>query len=347
MTGCGKEEKAEHVSPFEGMNLEEYITLPDYNVFTVEEPEVNITEDQIDDEIQARLEAAAETESVTEGTVNKGDTVLVDFEGILEDGTSSPGMSAEDFKITLGNGGFIDGFEEGIYGAKIGETVSLDLAFPDPYPNNPDLAGKPVTFKITVNSKEVPVVPQLDEDFIKANSSVKTEAEYRDYVKGQLEQVEFDNQLYNLKEELYNQIVEETEVLKYPEEQLDEMKASLLAEHEALVEQGGYADWDEFRNDYFGIDQAEYDEQLKMYAESLMKQEMIIYLIAENEAIEVTDEEYQESMDGMLAMLGLDAETFKAYIGVSIEEYAQENNLYRDLLLTKELDVIYDRLLEK
>lgn len=347
MAGCSKEEETKRVSPFEGMNLEEYITLPDYNVFDVEEPKVSITEAQVDAEIEARLQAAATVETVTEGKVEKGDTILMDYAGFLENGETSPNMNAKDAEIVLGSGRLIDGFEEGLYGAEIGKTVSLNLEFPDPYPNNEEVAGKPVTFEVTVNSKKVVIPAELNEEFIKNNSNVSTEAEYRDFVKGQLEQSEYDNQLYDLKEILYSQIVDETEVIKFAEDQLEAMKNTLRLQHEEAAKQQGYEDWDKFRDEYFGIDQAEYEEQLRMYAESLLTQEMIVYRIAEVENLDITDEEYQKAIDNMLAMLGMDAETFSMYIGMTVEEYAEENNLYRDLLLTKELDVIYDRLLNK
>ena len=349
LTGCGDKDKEVSVNknPFEGLNLDEYITLPDYSVYTTEEPSVSITDGAVDKEIQARLEAAAKQETVKEGTAEKGDKVLVDFKGTLEDGSSPAGMNASDYEITLGNGGFIDGFEEGIFGTAIGETVTLDLEFPDPYPNNSDLAGKPVTFEITVKSKVVSIVPELDEAFIKANSDVKTEAEYRDVVKAELEQLEYDNQLYNLKRAIYEQIVEEAEVLQYPEGSVDEQIELLDADYKATAENYGYEDWNQFLTDYFNIDQAEYDEQLRIVAESLVKQELIIYSIAEKEAMEVSDEEYQTSIDEMLDEAGLDEATFETYFGMTIYEYAEAYSLYRDLLLTKELDAIYDSLEKK
>lgn len=343
LTGCGEDQKK--AEPFSQYDLTEYITLPDYDKYETSVPDVKITDDEIDEEIKSRLEDAATTETVTKGKVEEGDTVKISYKGTLADGSTSDGMQSDGYTLTLGKGGMIDGFEEGLYGATIGEPVTLDLQFPDPYDNNPDLAGKDVTFEVTVLSKESKVIPELDEAFIKENSDAKTEAEYREYVKGQLEQSEYDNQLFDLKNEVYSQIVEETEVLKYPEEELNAQVKALDENYRAMAENYGYDDWDKFLDEYFKVDQAEYDEQIKLYAENVVKQEMIIYAISEKEGIKVSDEEYQSYLDEMLTESGFeDEDAFKEYTGMTLKEYAENYKLDRDLLLTKELDAIYERL---
>ena len=117
-------------------------------------------------------------------------------------------MNSDEYQLTLGAANMIDGFQEGIYGATIGEPVTLDLQFPDPYEVNEELSGQPVTFVVTVLSKEVEVIPQLDEEFVKANSDVKTVEEYREAVKKELEQLEYDEQLYDLKNEILSKLSE-------------------------------------------------------------------------------------------------------------------------------------------
>lgn len=95
-------------------------------------------------------------------------------------------MNSEGYDLTLGSGSMIDGFEEGIFGATIGEEVSLDLKFPDPYTNNEELSGKDVNFKVTVLSKNVKNVPELNEEFVKANSEQETVEDYKTAVAKEL-----------------------------------------------------------------------------------------------------------------------------------------------------------------
>lgn len=303
-----------------------------------------ITDDDIEKEIQSRLEAAATTEKVTEGTVAEGDAVTIKFEGTLADGTSVDGMSSDSYNLTLGSGSMIDGFEEGLYGAAIGEEVTLNLTFPDPYTANEELSGKDVTFKVTVLSKNVSTTPEFDEDFVRENSDYETVEEYRAAVAEELEQSEYDEQLYEIKSELYSQIVSETEVAKYPEKEVKEQVKELNKSYEQLAENSG-KEWEEYMEDTLGVDQEEYDEQIDLYAKELVKQEMIIYAIAEKEDLSVTDEEYDQYLENMLASSNFeDEKAFKEYTGMSLKKYAETYKLDRDLLLTKELDKIYDRL---
>lgn len=274
----------------------------------------------------------------------EGDEVTIKFEGILADGTSVDGMSSDSYNLTLGSGSMIDGFEEGLYGAAIGEEVTLDLTFPDPYTANEELSGKDVTFKVTVLSKNVSTTPEFDEDFVKENSDYETVEEYRAAVAEELEQSEYDEQLYEIKSELYSQIVSETEVAKYPEKEVKEQVKELNKSYEQLAENSG-KEWEEYMEDTLGVDQEEYDEQIDLYAKELVKQEMIIYAIAEKEDLSVTDEEYDQYLENMLASSNFeDEKAFKEYTGMSLKKYAETYKLDRDLLLTKELDKIYDRL---
>ena len=233
LAGCGSSE------PYSGYDLSEYIKLPDYNSFETSLPQISITDDDISKEINSRLEAAATTDKITEGTVEKGDSVTVKFKGTLADGSSPEGMNSEGYDLTLGSGSMIDGFEEGIFGATIGEEVSLDLKFPDPYTNNEELSGKDVNFKVTVLSKNVKNVPELNEEFVKANSEQETVEDYKTAVAKELEQKAYDEELYKIKSELYSQIVSETEVIKYPEKELKKQIKELNKSYKELAKNSG------------------------------------------------------------------------------------------------------------
>lgn len=337
-TGCGDSE------PYIKYDLSEYITLPDYDSYEVEVPEVQVTDADIDEQIQKNLEAAAETTTVTEGTVEKGDTVTIKYEGTLEDGTTSDGMKSESSKLTLGDGKMIDGFEEGLYGATIGKEVSLDLTFPDPYPNSADSAGKGVTFKVTVLSKDVKDIPELTEEFVKENSEAATISEYRTEVAKALEQSMYDEELYNIKYNLYSKIVENTEVIKYPEKELKERLEETINIYEQKAETAGVK-WQDYLKDSLQMSEDEFNKEAEEYAKQLVKQEMIIYALAEKEEVSVSEEELDTYLNSMLSTAGFaDEKAFETYTGMTLKEYAKAYQLDRDLLLTKELDTIYDRL---
>ena len=93
--------------------------------------------------------------------VESGDIVNIDYVGKV-DGQEFNGGSATGYHLTIGSGTFIDGFEDGLIGKNVGETVDLNLKFPDNYTNNTDLAGKDVVFTVTVNS--ISRVPELTDE---------------------------------------------------------------------------------------------------------------------------------------------------------------------------------------
>ena len=95
------------------------------------------------------------------------------------------------------------------------------------------------------------------------------------------------------------------------------------------------------------MDQEEFDEQVKLAAQNEVKNEMIVYAIAAKEKITLTQKEYQQALDDLLDSTGLDAENFESYVGMTVEEYAKQYNMGVNVLLTKELDTIYDRLEKK
>ena len=112
MAGCG--EKAEKVtpdiSPYDTLNYEEYVELPDYMSFEFQAQKTEVTDEDVQAEIDSRLQAAStETKEVTEGTVQQGDTVRISFKGTLEDGSSPEGMNSDGYDLTLGEASMIDG----------------------------------------------------------------------------------------------------------------------------------------------------------------------------------------------------------------------------------------------
>ena len=135
------------------LKVEEYVTLCDYKSLTVQVEPATVEESEVDSYIESALATATDAAAgITNRAVEEGDTVNIDYEGKL-DGVAFEGGTAKGGTLTLGSGQFIDGFESGLLEKKVkpGQTVDLNLTFPDPYQNNPDLAGKEVVFTVTVN----------------------------------------------------------------------------------------------------------------------------------------------------------------------------------------------------
>lgn len=344
MTGCSA---GSIKNPYDGYDLTKYVKLPDYDSYAAEKPDVTITDEDIDEAIEAVLAENSTEKEETKGTVEKGDKIRYSYKGTLADGSTTDGMNADDQQMTLGQASMIDGFQEGLYGATIGKPVTLNLKFPDPYTNNPDLSGKDVTFVVTVNAKIVAIPAELTDDFVKEHSDEKNVADYRKYMAKQLEEEETESQLYDIKTRLWNQIVAETEVTEAIAEEVDAKVEMFNARYEKIAQQQGL-EWEDFLDQYFKYDVEEYDEQIRLYAESMVKMEMTVYAAVKKENVSLSKKEYQEQLDEIRESYGYeDDKTFESAAGMTVEQFAEENySLKLNMFLEEVLDSIYNRIVK-
>lgn len=124
-----------------------------------------VSDEDLDNMIENLRQQRAEWKEVKR-KAKKGDRLNIDFKGTI-DGEEFSGNSGEKVPVTIGSGRMIEGFEDGLVGAKAGEELTLDLKFPEDY-GHKDVAGKPVQFAVKVNSVEEPVLPEVDEEFAKS-----------------------------------------------------------------------------------------------------------------------------------------------------------------------------------
>ena len=323
-------------------DLSEYVKVGDYKGLDYSIAEVSVTDDEVDTEIDSRLQSAATTETVTEGKVEDGDSINIAFAGTI-DGEEFEGGSSESYDITVGTTQMIDGFVEGLIGHEIGDNVILNLKFPDDY-SNEDVAGKDVVFDVTINYKSVKVVPELDEDFVKENSDVDTVEEYKEAVKEELLAQKESQADLDAKEALWNEIVADSEVISYPEKELEAANVAadeIEKQYKSQAESYGM-EWEDFLESYMGSSQEDFEESKKQYAEETVLQEMVMYYIAREEGIEVTDKEYKEYLADSLETYGFTEDTFKQSYGQTIEEYADDNQWRTSMLLEKVLDKVME-----
>ncbi len=185
LTGCGDSNPAY----LKNITASDYVELCDYsNIPITVAAETEVTDDMVDNYVNYTLSSDASYQEVTDhDTVENGDTVNIDYTG-TKDGEKFDGGSATGYDLVIGSGSFIDGFEDGLIGHKVGETVELNLTFPDDY-SNTDLAGQDVVFTVTINKIEQLVTPELTDEWVAEQdiSNVSTVDEYKDYVRNQLQ----------------------------------------------------------------------------------------------------------------------------------------------------------------
>ena len=160
------------------------VTLGEYKGVEVEKSDVEVTEEDINKEVDKERENNSRTIDVDDRAVENGDIIKLDFDGSV-DGVPFEGGKAENYTLTIGSGSFIPGFEDQLIGTKIGEEKDVTVTFPEDY-HEKSLAGKEAVFKCKVNAISVKELPEADDEFASEVSEFETLAEYKEDIKKKL-----------------------------------------------------------------------------------------------------------------------------------------------------------------
>lgn len=318
LTGCGSD------NPYSGYDLSEYVKTADYKGLEMEKIEVSVSDEEVSTQVEANVEDTKTTEEVKEGTVAKNDTVNIDYEGKI-DGETFSGGSAEDTDLTIGSGQFIDGFEDGLIGKPVGSTQTLNLKFPDDY-NSSEVAGKDVVFTVTINHIVKETIPEYNDAWVADNSDVKTTAEYEQQVREELYKEKEDQAKSDAISDLWSQVVESSEVIKYPEDEVNKYVEEIETQYQAMADNNGMELKDLWEQ--YGIEsEEEYNTENKETAQAYVKEQMVMYDIAEKEDLSYTDEEEDELRTQLEDAGYQDDESFA-------ETFGQDMDTYIELALT-------------
>lgn len=296
-----------HVVAVDTDDITKYFTLGDYKNLSVKVPKTEVTDDSISEYINEQL--TYKPEEITEDrAVQENDTVNIDYTGYM-DGKEFSGGSATDTDLLIGSGQFIDGFESGLIGAKKGDEVTLNLKFPDPYQNNPDFSGKDVQFKVKINKISQPA--ELTDEWVSNNSDVKTVDEYKAEVKATLEtsaDMEYNN---NKKSNLFEALVNKTEISEYPDDLMEAAKEKVEKQFENYYAKPSGMTLDEYwKSQSITEDQA--SQYIEAQAQTNLKQNMIVQAVLDAEGITFTKDEYREQLDKFAKEYGFkDAEALE------------------------------------
>ena len=306
----------------------DYITLGEYTGLEVTKDPVEVS----DEDVQAMIDTNT-IETLTEGTVEEGDTVNIDYVGEV-DGEEFDGGSAEGYSLEIGSGTFIDGFEDGLIGVEVGATTDLNLTFPENY-HSEDLAGKDVVFHVTVNS--LSRVPELTDEVAAKVADGMTAEEYRASVREELEESAAIENENLAKQTLLTTVVDNATVNGYPVEYLEYNMEMTKNNYKSMAEMYGMT-YEELIEAY-GMDEETFTATLEEQLKSVLPQEMVMLAIAETEGIEIDDTEYTERLNEIIG------ETEGEDPTVTIEEledYYGESYLRKSLLLDKVMDFLVE-----
>ena len=316
---------------YENEDLTKYVKLGEYKGLKATKHSEVLTDEEFVNYMTALLEECTAYEHITDRAIVEGDKVIIDYTGSM-DGSEFAGGASVGVEVIAGDGnGYIPGFGAALIGHMPEEEFSVDMAFPDDYKNNPDFAGKAVTFKYYVHyikgEEYTPTLDTIDDAFVKENFGMDTVESCLAYQREGAEMQKSYSVISSMNLELWNQVLDNSEVLEYPEGTVEATYQEYRDMYEYYASYYG-TDYDTFLAEYVGATDAELLEECK----GIVKEELVLYALVKELDANVT----QAEIDGKVAF-------FAELYGVKNDEiinYYGEESLKKTALYDKILAIV-------
>ncbi len=304
------------------------VTVKEYKGLKADREIREVTDEQVNSEIESARKRAAREIEVTDRASEMGDTADIDFEGFV-DGVAFDGGKGEHHKLTLGSGQFIPGFEEQVAGKNIGEEFDVNVTFPEEY-GAKDLAGKPAVFKCKLHAITKEELPALDDEFAK-DMSFDTLDAYKADVKAKIAERFAKTEDQITENKILDALLENMEA-EIPESMYANEVENQLREYDMQLRQNGLDLNTYFK--YTGQNLDQLRESFRPRAERSVKVRLALEAVVKAENIAATDEEVEAEFKRMSELYNVDAETIKGT--VSAEDVAADLNVQAALKLVKD-----------
>lgn len=297
------------------------VKLGEYKGLEVEEKSVEVTDEDVDQEIENLRERHAELVVKEDSEIADGDTAVIDFEGFKE-GEAFEGGQGENHSLEIGSGQFIPGFEEQLIGKKAGDETEVKVTFPEEY-HAEDLAGQEAVFKVKIHEVKAKELPELDDEFAKdVDEDVETLDELKTKKREELETNKKQQAENEKREELLQQASDNIEV-DIPEAMVDTEVNQMVREFEQQLQMQGMTF--EMYSQFSGQDEDALKEQMRADAEKRVKTNLTLEAIADAEGLKATEEDIDAELEKMGSMYGVEKEQLVQMLGGSTETL--ENDL--------------------
>ncbi|HEO2606903.1 TPA: trigger factor [Streptococcus agalactiae] len=305
------------------------VKLGDYKDLSVE---VDVSKEVSDEEVDAKVERERNNLAeltVKDGEAAQGDTVVIDFVGSV-DGVEFDGGKGDNFSLELGSGQFIPGFEEQLVGSKAGQTVDVNVTFPEDYQAE-DLAGKDAKFVTTIHEVKTKEVPALDDELAKdIDEEVETLDELKAKYRKELEsakEIAFDDAVEGVAIEL---AVANAEIVELPEEMVHDEVHRAMNEFMGNMQRQGISP--EMYFQLTGTTEEDLHKQYQADADKRVKTNLVIEAIAAAEGFEATDEEIEKEITDLASEYNMEADQVRGLLSADM--------LKHDIAMKKAVDVI-------
>lgn len=285
--------------------------LGEYKGLEVTKLSTEVTDEEVEEKIQAQLARKAELEIKEDGAVEEGDTAVIDFEGFLGE-EAFEGGKGEDYALEIGSGSFIPGFEEQLVGVKAGESKDVVVTFPEEY-HATELAGKEATFKVTVKEIKTKVLPELNDEFAKEiDPEVESVEALRAKIKEQTAEQKKAEAEGTLRDELVEKAAENAE-MEIPQGMINTELDRMVQEFGQRLQMQGMNL--ELYFQFSGQNEQALREQMTPDAENRVRVALTLEAIAKAENVQVTEEDITTELDAMAAQFGMTVDQIKTALG--------------------------------
>ncbi|HIU72381.1 MAG TPA: trigger factor [Candidatus Galloscillospira excrementipullorum] len=317
------------------------VKLGAYRGLSAYKPPVDVTDEEVEQEIEALRYRNSRLVDVEPRPVQKDDIVIIDYVGKL-DGVPFDGGTAAAQQLVIGSGQFIPGFEDQIIGHTPGETFDIDVTFPEDYPAD-ELAGKAVVFTISLHAIKKNEMPELDDEFAKdVSDSYNTVDDLRAGMKTAVQEYKVSQAERVFEDGLLSQIVENMEV-EVPQVMIDRQIDGMVEDFGQRLQQQGIN-----LETYLAMTKTEMADFRKNFAEPAennVKTSLALEAIVKDADIDITEEEFNAELDKIAEQVKI--ESSKLVDMIDKAALGREIAVSKALKLVKDSATVLDKEPEK
>ena len=316
--------------------LKPEVTLGKYKGVKVSKQNREVTEADIDAELNRQREENSRTITIENRPVQTGDTAVIDFEGFV-DGVAFDGGKGENYSLEIGSHSFIDTFEDQLIGKNAGDEVEVNVTFPEDYQAS-ELAGKPALFKVKINEIKEKELPELDDEFAAEVSEYDTLAEYKEDIKRELTQKKEKAAKDAIESEVIEAIVADSK-MDIPDAMVATQQRQIVDDFAQRMQMQGIS-----MEQYFQFTGANYQmliDQAKDQALKRIQSRLVLEAVVAAEGMTATEEEYEAEIKRMADAYQMEVDKIKEIIGKSEEE-----QIKADLCIAKAVELVVAEAVE-
>ena len=306
------------------------VELGQYKGVEVEKAPVEVTDAELDAELNRVREQNSRMVTVDDRAVASGDIANIDYEGFC-DGVPFAGGKDSGYDLVIGSHSFIDTFEDQLIGKNIGDEVEANVTFPEEY-HAPELAGKPAMFKVKVNGIKVKELPELDDDFAQDVSEFDTLDEYKNDLKANLLERKEKDAKAIMEEAVVDKIIENAK-MEIPDAMVDNTVRQMAEDFSQRIQAQGLSIDQYFK--FTGMNANSFMENLKPQAVRRIQSRLVLEAVVKAESLTASEEEVNKEISNMAEMYQMEVEKLMELIGED-----EKKAMAEDVAVQKALELV-------